>query len=83
MKLNADPITVTLKAYDRHDAEIIRFMYEEYVEELPEIFGDDGWLRTLRLPVELYLIFPNKRKYGKFMRELASALTTVEIVAKY
>ena len=81
MKLSKDPITATTLAHDRHDAEMVYFLYEEIVEELP--FEEGEWLKGLSFPVELYLIFPGKRAMGKFLRQLATAMTTVDILAHY
>ena len=83
MKLSQDPITATLLAHSVYDAELARFIYEDNVEELPEMFAGDAWAQSLSYPVELYFIFPNKRKYGKFMRELSTALTEIEVIASY
>lgn len=81
--LSPDVITATLKAQTESDAETIHFLYEEFVEDLPKLFEKFSWARSLKYPAELYLIFPNKRKYGKFMRKLATELPKVEIIAKY
>ena len=81
--LSPDVITATLKVQTESDAEMIHFLYEEFVEDLPELFEKFSWARSLKYPAELYLIFPNKRKYGKFMRKLATELPKVEIIAKY
>ena len=81
--LSPDVISVTLKVHDEQDAEMVHFLFEEHVEDLPERFEKFSWARSLKFPAELYLVFPNKRKYGKFMRNLASELPKTEIIAKY
>ena len=61
---------------------MVHFLYEEYVEDLPEIFEKFSWARSLIFPVELYLPFPNKKKYTRFMKALKNE-TTATIIACY
>ena len=81
MKPNKDPITATLRVMNRTDADTVRALFETYVEELPAQFRKDEWLRTLAVPADLYLTFPNRRKYGRFMRELAVSRTKIKVIA--
>ena len=84
MKLHKDPITITLKARDAYDAETVNFIFQNVVEELPDVFQCPQWVKTIRrFPVELYFLFPNKRKYNRFIKELSETRTAIKITAKY
>ena len=84
MKLHKDPITMTLLARDAYDAETVNFIFQENVEKLPETFSCPQWTKTIRqFPVELYFLFPNKRKYNRFVKELSETRTAIKIIKKY
>ena len=84
MKLSKDPITITLQARDAYDAEIACILYEENVEELPVVFSRPMWIKTIRkYPVELYFIFPNKRKYNRYIKALHEERTAIKIIARF
>jgi len=83
MKLSKDPISLTLKARDAYDAEVVNLLYQQIVEALPDVFQCPQWLKTIaQFPVELYLLFPNKRKYNKFLKALSEETTAVKIIGK-
>ena len=84
MKLKKDPITVTLKARDMYDAEVATWVFEENVEPLPKHLRGTDWLKTIsKFPVELYFLFPNKRKYIKYMKALQNEKTAIKIIGCY
>lgn len=71
--------TITLKVNDRENAETVFDLYEKTVEgkfpknevDIPNtIGGREGWAKSLTFPVELYLVFPNKRTAGQYLRKI-------------
>ena len=71
--------TITLKVNDRENAETVFDLYEKMVEgkfpknevDIPNTIGSrEGWAKSLTFPVELYLVFPNKRTAGQYLRKI-------------
>ena len=73
--------TITLKVNDRENAETVFDLYETMIGDWPankpinDILanipgGREGWAKSLSFPVELYLVFPNKRTAGQYLRKI-------------
>lgn len=77
--LSPDILTAVLVAESQMEAWRITTIFEEVTgDDLP--FDLDKWERSVRPPVELYLVFKQKRDRGRFIRAMSREFPEKEVI---